>query len=69
MGTDDDLLPLRVRIWVTVAVLSLWGLSVLTTIAAFYLGREWEASPWLHLIMLGVAGAALGSNFIKGVSR
>ena len=69
MGTDDDILPLRVRVWVAVAVIALWGLSVLTTIAAFYFERTWNVSPWVHLIMLGVAASALGSNFLKGIRR
>ena len=66
---DDDILPLHVRIWISLAVLVAWGTSVMTTIAAFFLERSWNVSPWLHLIMLGVAASALGSNFVKGIRR
>ena len=66
---NGAVVPLRVRVWIALAITVLWSCSQIAGIVALYRGIAWQPDPLLGFIMLGCSAAIFGSGFAKGIHR
>lgn len=55
----------RVRTAIALIITTVWAGSFVADIVV----ADYTPSPFLHMIMIGLAAAVFGSNFVKGVVR
>lgn len=64
-GNGTGTVNARVRTAIALVITAVWAGSFVADIVV----PDYTPSPFLHMIMIGLAAAVFGSNFVKGVVR